>query len=110
MGQRRTTNTQRKNRIAENINVFDFKLSAEEIAAIDGLDTGRRGGPEPDAITLETFGREIRKPESRRQSGWLAEDLLLAPLEVGVADGPAVAQVCERGDEITAVTPVRHGR
>ena len=28
-------------------------------AAIDGLDTGRRGGPEPDAITLETFGREI---------------------------------------------------
>ena len=47
------------NRIAENINVFDFKLSAEEIAAIDGLDTGRRGGPEPDAITLETFGREI---------------------------------------------------
>ena len=47
------------NRIAENINVFDFKLSAEEIAAIDGLGTGRRGGPEPDAITLETFGREI---------------------------------------------------
>ena len=59
VGQRRTTNTQRKNRIAENINVFDFKLSAEEIAAIDGLDTGRRGDPEPDAITLETFGREI---------------------------------------------------
>jgi diketogulonate reductase-like aldo/keto reductase len=49
----------KSSRIAENINVFDFKLSAEEIAAIDGLDTGRRGGPEPDAITLETFGREI---------------------------------------------------
>jgi diketogulonate reductase-like aldo/keto reductase len=49
-------------RIAENINVFDFELSADEITAIDGLDTGRRGGPEPDAITLETFGREI--PES----------------------------------------------
>ena len=46
-------------RIAENIDVFDFELSAEEMAAIDGLDTGRRGGPEPDAITLETFGREI---------------------------------------------------
>ena len=46
-------------RIAENINVFDFELSADEMAAIDGLDTGRRGGPEPDAITLETFGREI---------------------------------------------------
>ena len=34
-------------RIAENINVFDFELSADEMAAIDGLDTGRRGGPEP---------------------------------------------------------------
>jgi diketogulonate reductase-like aldo/keto reductase len=46
-------------RIAENINVFDFELSADEMAAVDGLDTGRRGGPEPDAITLETFGLEI---------------------------------------------------
>jgi diketogulonate reductase-like aldo/keto reductase len=46
-------------RIAENINVFDFELSAHEIAAIDGLETGRRGGPEPAAITLETHGRDI---------------------------------------------------
>jgi hypothetical protein len=29
------------------------------MAEIDGLDTGHRGGPEPDAITLEAFGREI---------------------------------------------------
>ncbi len=46
-------------RIAENIDVFDFDLSAEELAAIDALDTGRRGGPEPEAITLEGFGRPI---------------------------------------------------
>jgi len=46
-------------RIAENIDVFDFELSPDELSAIDGLDTGRRGGPEPDAITLEAFGREI---------------------------------------------------
>jgi 2,5-diketo-D-gluconate reductase A len=46
-------------RIAENFDVFDFELTADEIAAIDALDTGVRGGPEPDAITLETFGREI---------------------------------------------------
>jgi diketogulonate reductase-like aldo/keto reductase len=46
-------------RIAENIDVFDFQLTADELAAIDGLDTGRRGGPEPSAITLETFGRPI---------------------------------------------------
>ena len=46
-------------RIAENLDVFDFELSAEQMTAIDGLDTGRRGGPDPDAITLEAFGREI---------------------------------------------------
>ena len=49
----------KSHRIAENIDVFDFELTAEDITAIDGLDTGRRGGPEPDAITLEAFGREI---------------------------------------------------
>ena len=46
-------------RIAENIDVFDFELTGEEIAAIDALDTGKRGGPEPEAITLEAFGRPI---------------------------------------------------
>jgi diketogulonate reductase-like aldo/keto reductase len=46
-------------RIKENIDVFDFELSAEELAAIGALDTGHRGGPGPDAITLEAFGREI---------------------------------------------------
>jgi len=46
-------------RIAENIDVFDFELSTDDMAAIDGLDTGRRGGPEPEAITLEAFGRDI---------------------------------------------------
>ena len=46
-------------RIAENLDVFDFELSAGELAAIDGLETGRRGGPEPEQITLETFGLDI---------------------------------------------------
>jgi len=49
-------------RIAENIDVFDFELSANEMTSIDALETGRRGGPEPEAITIEAFGREI--PES----------------------------------------------
>jgi len=39
--------------------VFDFELTTHEVAAIDGLDTGKRGGPEPDAITLDSFGLEI---------------------------------------------------
>lgn len=46
-------------RIAENFHVFDFDLSQDELDALDALDTGRRGGPEPDAVTLEEFGREI---------------------------------------------------
>jgi diketogulonate reductase-like aldo/keto reductase len=46
-------------RIAENFAVFDFELTGAEVAAIGGLDTGVRGGPEPAAITLESFGREI---------------------------------------------------
>ncbi|WP_428980284.1 aldo/keto reductase [Isoptericola cucumis] len=46
-------------RIAENFDVLDFELTTDELAAIDALDTGVRGGPEPDAITLETFGRDI---------------------------------------------------
>ncbi len=46
-------------RIAENFDVFDFELSAEQLAAIDALDTGIRGGPEPEAITRETYGIDI---------------------------------------------------
>jgi len=46
-------------RIKENLDVFDFDLTADELAAIDTLDTGVRGGPEPAAVTRETFGLEI---------------------------------------------------
>jgi 2,5-diketo-D-gluconate reductase A len=46
-------------RIAENFAVADFELTIDELAAIDGLDTGRRGGPEPDEITLQAFGCDI---------------------------------------------------
>ncbi|NVC25514.1 aldo/keto reductase [Kocuria salina] len=46
-------------RIAENFEVFDFQLSDEEMAAIDALDTGNRGGPEPADVTLEAYGMPI---------------------------------------------------
>ena len=49
----------RPERIIENFNVFDFQLTPDELALLDRLDTGVRGGPEPSAITLETFGRTI---------------------------------------------------
>jgi diketogulonate reductase-like aldo/keto reductase len=42
-------------RIAENFDVFDFALEAEEVAAIDALDTGARGGPDPELLSTETI-------------------------------------------------------
>lgn len=46
-------------RIAENFDVFDFKLTTEEIEAIDALETGVRGGPDPDSLDLATYGFKI---------------------------------------------------
>ncbi|MEU8974524.1 aldo/keto reductase [Streptomyces monashensis] len=49
----------KRHRIAENIDVFDFALSTDELKALDALETGRRGGPEPTNITLASYGRAI---------------------------------------------------
>jgi diketogulonate reductase-like aldo/keto reductase len=46
-------------RIAENFAVFDFELSADEIAAIDVLDTGVRNGPDPDGDSSRFDARTI---------------------------------------------------
>ena len=46
-------------RIAENFDICDFELTAEQLADIDALDTGVRGGPEPEQITRENFGIQI---------------------------------------------------
>jgi diketogulonate reductase-like aldo/keto reductase len=46
-------------RIAENFDVFDFALEADEVAAIDALDKGVRGGPDPEALSPETYSKVV---------------------------------------------------
>jgi diketogulonate reductase-like aldo/keto reductase len=52
-------------RIKENFAVFDFALTLEEILCIEKLDTGVRGGPDPEVITTKTFAFSIdNSPEA----------------------------------------------
>ena len=46
-------------RIAENFAVFDFILSDDELTQLDALDTGRRGGPDPDTVDPSTWDLTI---------------------------------------------------
>ncbi|CCH88537.1 2,5-didehydrogluconate reductase [Modestobacter italicus] len=48
-------------RIAENVDVFDFELTAGEVGRLDGLDRGVRGGPDPDVTNPARF--EMAIPE-----------------------------------------------
>ena len=43
-------------RIRENIAVFDFRLSPEDVREIAGLETGRRIGPDPDVVGEKPSG------------------------------------------------------
>ena len=54
----------RPERIAENFDIFDFELSNTELASIDALDTGIRGGPEPADVNLENYGFPIPEAAS----------------------------------------------
>jgi len=55
-----------RDRIAENIDIFDFELTDADMAAIDALDNGARGGPDPDTFDLAFL--EARAKEQAAQS------------------------------------------
>lgn len=46
-------------RIAENFDVFDFTLTTDEVAAIDAMDSGVRGGPDPALVDTHMFTNAI---------------------------------------------------
>ena len=49
----------RPERIAENIDIFDFALTDDDVAAIDAIDTGMRSGPDPELVHGKTFPIKI---------------------------------------------------
>ncbi len=51
-------------RIQQNIDVLDFELSAEQVRALDALETGRRGGPDPDAVDPLSWGVDVPEAEA----------------------------------------------
>ncbi|MFK3834828.1 aldo/keto reductase [Microbacterium sp. NPDC087868] len=51
-------------RIAQNIDLFDFELTTAELTAIDRLDRGVRGGPDPDEVDPSTWNVEIPEAET----------------------------------------------
>lgn len=50
----------RSERIAENIDIFDFALTSEEVQAINALGTSERGGPDPEQVNPQTFSITIQ--------------------------------------------------
>lgn len=49
----------RSERIQENFDIFDFCLTAAELAAIDAIDSGTRGGPDPEKVDTNLFSFKI---------------------------------------------------
>jgi diketogulonate reductase-like aldo/keto reductase len=57
-------------RIAENIDVFDFDLTSDELAAIDSLDTGQRGAPSPSPSPWRTSDDQSPRTEPAAKAGF----------------------------------------
>lgn len=58
----------KQTRIAENLNAI-FELTSAELAVMDALDTGVRGGAEPASLTLKTADSPSRGLSPPERSG-----------------------------------------
>jgi diketogulonate reductase-like aldo/keto reductase len=47
-------------RLAESIDIFDFALTSEEVQAMNALDTGECGRPDPEQVNPQTFSITIQ--------------------------------------------------
>jgi diketogulonate reductase-like aldo/keto reductase len=46
-------------RIVQNAEIFDFELTDDDMTRIDALNTGTRGGPDPDEVDPSSWGLEV---------------------------------------------------
>jgi len=44
---------------SQQIDIFDFTWTVDEIATIDAMDTGVRGGPDPNLVDTQKFPVKI---------------------------------------------------
>jgi diketogulonate reductase-like aldo/keto reductase len=59
-----------KDRLAQNISIFDFSLSPEEMAVLDSLDQGHFLNYKPDLTLTAAYALWGRFPEKYRTTGW----------------------------------------
>lgn len=53
--------SQHYERLLANIDIFDFELTADEMAAIDALNRDLRGGPDPESFDIPAFKAIVEK-------------------------------------------------
>jgi diketogulonate reductase-like aldo/keto reductase len=54
-------------RIAQNIDIFEFTMTPDEIAAIDAMDTNKRSGPDPEVVHAKTFAFNVEDQDRQKE-------------------------------------------
>jgi diketogulonate reductase-like aldo/keto reductase len=102
------TKSTRAERIAENIDVFDFELTDEQLAAIDDLDTGRRAAQNPATSPWRASADRSRKTDAA--GSILASSAPASNDQVSAREGPPRAARTARGGPTAVVRRHRADR